>query len=96
MSYTVELTPKAREQLSELPRFVQKAIGKRIDRLIENARPPDSKKLKGQDGFYRVKAAKDYRIVYQIEDERLIVLVVRIGNRKEVYRNLPLKMILGR
>lgn len=52
-----------------------------------NPRPPGARKLAGEDSFYRVREG-DYRIVYAIEDDRLIILVLRIGHRSDVYRNL--------
>ncbi len=56
-----------------------------MDALAANPRPKGVKKLTGLDNLYRIRAG-DYRIVYQIRDDRLIVLVVRIGHRKDVYR----------
>ena len=56
-----------------------------MDALAANPRPRGVKKLTGLDDLYRIRVA-DYRIVYQIQDDRLIVLVVRIGHRKDVYR----------
>ena len=56
----------------------------RLDELGENPRPPGSKKLAGAD-FWRTRVG-DYRIVYSIEDQVLMVLVIRIGHRREVYR----------
>ncbi len=56
-----------------------------MDGLAVNPRPKGVKKLSGLDDLYRIRVG-DYRIVYQIHDDRLIVLVVRIGHRKDVYR----------
>ena len=56
-----------------------------MDALAANPRPKGVKKLSGPDDLYRIRVG-DYRIVYQIHDDRLIVLVVRIGHRKDVYR----------
>jgi mRNA interferase RelE/StbE len=50
-------------------------------------RPPGAKKLADSDKLYRIRSG-NYRIVYQVEDEILLVLVVKIGDRKDVYRNL--------
>jgi mRNA interferase RelE/StbE len=83
--YRVEITPAAQRELSKLPKKVQKRIDKRIQALAENPRPPGSKKLEAEDDFHRIRVG-DYRIVYQIKDKLLLVLVIRIGHRREVYR----------
>jgi mRNA interferase RelE/StbE len=71
--------------LRDLPRADQRRVAARIDALAENPRPPGVEKLEGADDLYRVRAG-DHRIVYRIEDKRLLVLVIRIGHRREVYR----------
>jgi mRNA interferase RelE/StbE len=60
-------------------------IGARIDSLSKNPRPSGSEKLQGADGLYRVRQG-DYRIIYTIKDATLVVVVITIGNRREVYR----------
>jgi mRNA interferase RelE/StbE len=84
--YRVEIAPAAQRELSKLPKNVKKRIDERILALAENPRPPGSKKLEGADDFHRIRVG-DYRIVYQIKDKVLLVLVVRIGHRREVYRS---------
>lgn len=56
-----------------------------IDGLAENPRPPGCVKLQGGDELFRVRVG-DYRIVYQIQDAVLVVLVVQVGHRREIYR----------
>jgi len=56
-----------------------------LDALEENPRPINSVKLQGEEELYRVRVG-DYRIVYQIQDRQLIVLVVQMGHRREIYR----------
>jgi mRNA interferase RelE/StbE len=56
-----------------------------IDSLAANPRPQGVEKMKGEKNLYRVRTG-DYRILYTIEDRKLIVLVVKIGNRRDVYR----------
>jgi mRNA interferase RelE/StbE len=85
--YTVEVTPAAGRQVRKLDRNTQKRILDRIEKLEEDPRPHDAVKLQSPEGLYRLRVG-DYRIVYQIEDDRLVVLIVRVGNRKEVYRGL--------
>jgi len=54
---------------------------------VENPRPPGATKLEGGGELYRIRSG-DYRIIYQIRDDRLVVLVVIVGHRREVYRDL--------
>jgi mRNA interferase RelE/StbE len=84
----VELTRPAFKQLAALPGKVQRQIGAAIDQLRTNARPPGSQKLQGADDLYRVYSGS-YRIIYSIaEPGTIVVTIIRIGHRKDVYRNL--------
>lgn len=85
MAYSILLAPPAERQLNALAEPVQKRIVKRLKSLRENPRPQGVKKLAGEDDLYRIREG-DYRIIYTIQDKELIVLVVKIGDRKEVYR----------
>ncbi len=88
MAYQVLLTAHARRELNRFPRKVQGRIVAKISSLADHPRPAQAKRLTASGHLWRVRSG-DYRIVYQIEDEALIVVVVRIGHRREVYRNLP-------
>jgi mRNA interferase RelE/StbE len=88
MAYEVALKPSTARELRKLPKPIQKRIGKKIDELAENPRLPDAKALAGAEGFLRVRAG-EYRIVYTVQDRALIVLVVRIGHRRNIYRGIP-------
>lgn len=86
MTYTVELAPAARRQLKKLDRPIQERLFRRMKRLETNPRPTTAVQLQGTgDTFYRVREG-DYRIIYTIEDDRLVVLVVRIAHRSIAYR----------
>jgi mRNA interferase RelE/StbE len=85
--YRVQFLPRAERDLAGLPRDVQERIEAKIQLLAANPRPPGVEKLAGQGSLYRVRAG-DYRIVYSVIDDVLLVLVVRIGHRGEVYREL--------
>jgi mRNA interferase RelE/StbE len=63
-----------------------KNISERINALAEDPRPPGVEKVEGHD-LWRVRAG-DYRIVYSVEEAMLTVVVVKIGHRREVYREL--------
>ena len=84
--YTVTILPAALRVLRSLPQNVRTRIRGEIDSLAENPRPHGVKSLQGsQKGYLRVRVG-DYRIIYRIEDDRLLVVVVGIGHRREVYR----------
>ena len=85
MTYRVELTPRARRDLKSLPQQVQSRLQSHMDALAENPRPHGIKKLAGEDDTYRIRVGA-YRILYQIQDEILLVLVVKIAPRREAYR----------
>ena len=85
MAYTVQLLPAAQRQLSRLDRPVQAALASALDGLAKDPRPPGVKKLKGGDAVWRIRVG-DYRILYQILDRRLRVLVVSISHRGDIYR----------
>lgn len=78
--YTVSLKPAAARQLEGLPRDIQDRIVTRLTALGTNPRPPGIEKLKGSEDLFRVRVG-DHRIVYRIEDDRQVVLVVKIGHR---------------
>mgnify|MGYP001191304826 CR=1 FL=1 len=82
--YTVVLTSKAKRQLDKFPDDVVNAIIKTLESLETNPRPLGCKKLKGREG-YRIRTG-NYRIIYDIIDEVLIIEIIAIGHRKEIYR----------
>ena len=83
--YEVVLSPKAEKQLDELPTPLRRRITEAIEGLESKPRPHGVKKLTGAENLWRIRVG-DYRIVYTIEDDRLIVLVVKIGHRRKIYR----------
>ncbi len=85
--YRVQLLPQAERELAALPREAQQRIDVKIKSLADHPRPPGVEKLAGAEGLYRVRVG-DYRVVYSIHSDVLLVLVVRIGHRGEVYQRL--------
>jgi mRNA interferase RelE/StbE len=83
--YRVSFAPAALRQFRKLPVAVQRRLSPHIDALADNPRPPGVVKLSGISDIYRVPVG-DYRVVYEIQDVVLIVLILKIGNRREVYR----------
>ena len=84
MAYRVVITPAANRAIARLPATVRRRIADRLAALAENPRPAGSIKLAGED-TYRIRVG-DYRIIYAIEDDRLIVLVIDVGHRRDIYR----------
>ena len=83
MAYNIIISSKAEKQLAKLPTQFYPKIIENILNLAKNPRPVGSKKLKGGAG-YRIRIG-DYRVIYSIEDKILLVSVVAVGDRKEVY-----------
>ena len=89
-SYTVEYAPAALRVLEKLDPSVGRKVYSDIEKLRENPRPQGVAKLETKEKLYRVYVGpgKNYRAIYQIRDEVLLVLVVKLGDRKEVYRRV--------
>ncbi len=83
MAYRIELKPVAVKQLSKLEPKFQAQIIRKIDALAEEPRPPGVVRLLETENLFRIRSG-NYRVIYQINDDKLFVLVVRIGDRKEV------------
>ncbi|MBW1820998.1 MAG: type II toxin-antitoxin system RelE/ParE family toxin [Deltaproteobacteria bacterium] len=83
--YKVELTREPEKFIRRQNRKTQIQITSALRKLASQPRPKQAKKLAGMDDLYRVRAG-DYRIVYTIEDKKLLVLVVRVAHRKEIYK----------
>lgn len=87
MTYAIEVKPAATRDLKRLRSVAAKRVARAIDRLGTEPRPRGVKKLqgKGEHVFFRLRVG-DYRVIYQVEEERAVVLVVRIADRKDIYR----------
>jgi mRNA interferase RelE/StbE len=85
MTYRIEFAPSAAREFERLPRDVQARIARKIDGLAANPRPPGVKKLQGPIDRYRIRIG-DYRVVYDIYDRILRVLVLKVGHRRDIYR----------
>jgi mRNA interferase RelE/StbE len=85
VAYGVHFKPSAADAIRKLPKSQQRRVIAKAEALAETPRPPGCRKLLGEDELYRVRVG-DYRIVYAVRDQDLIILVVRVGHRREVYR----------
>jgi mRNA interferase RelE/StbE len=81
--YTVLILPSAQKQLHKLPNAIATRIEDKMLELEHDPRPPGCKKLKGRDAW-RIRIG-DYRVIYEIHDGRLVVTVITIGHRRDVY-----------
>lgn len=87
MAYRIEFASNADKQFRALGKSTQLRLARRINLLANEPRPQGIKKLTGEEDLYRIRVG-DYRIVYQIQDKKLLVLIVRVGHRSEVYRRI--------
>lgn len=87
MAYTVHVRAAAAKEIRALPRPIQRRVGLAIDRLETTPRPAGAKPLAGFDNLYRLRIG-EYRLVYEIHDRQILIVVVRVRHRREVYRGL--------
>ncbi len=87
MKYSVEFRPAVLKSIKNLPLKDIRRIKRKIDNLAENLPDPATTKMKGNNSFHKVRSG-DYRIIFEIHDDRLVILVVKIGHRKDVYKRL--------
>ncbi|MGB3653401.1 MAG: type II toxin-antitoxin system RelE/ParE family toxin [Rivularia sp. (in: cyanobacteria)] len=81
------MLPKvAKKQFNKLPSDVQERIETKINNLAIEPRPNGVKKIQGEENSYRIRVG-DYRVVYDILDDILLVTVIRVKHRSQVYRN---------
>lgn len=85
MSYQVTLTFAAARQLRKLDPPARRRVQAAIELLAVDPRPPSATRLVGGAGEWRVRTG-DYRVVYEIDDQRLLILVLNVGHRREIYR----------
>ena len=87
MKYRIEVKRSAAKALKKIPKPDIRRISNKIDNLSEDLPSPETTKMKGDNPFHRIRVG-DYRIVYEIQDEVLVILIIKIGHRKDIYRNL--------
>lgn len=85
MIYRIEFTKPASKQLKALSHQEQQRIKSKIDALVYIPRPDGVVKLSGEGDLYRIRVG-DYRIIYSIQDNQLLILVLKIGHRRDVYQ----------
>ncbi|MBD2679604.1 MULTISPECIES: type II toxin-antitoxin system RelE/ParE family toxin [Nostoc] len=85
MSYEVKFSNSAKKQFRKLPLDIQQRIQTKINDLAIEPRPNGVKKLQGDDNSYRIRVG-DYRLVYEIDDNVLIITVIKVRHRSEIYK----------
>ena len=83
--YTVEISRRAIKSIAALPRKEEQRVRAAIELLADEPRPPSCLPLTGEQSVYRVRVG-DYRILYKVIVTRLVILVIRVGHRRDVYR----------
>ena len=86
MTYEVKFTKGARKMFRKLSQELQDSIQPKIDKLAIEPRPNGVKKLQGEDNLYRIRVG-DYRVIYDIFDDVLLVKIVDVGHRSKVYKD---------
>jgi mRNA interferase RelE/StbE len=83
--YTLEFLSRAEKALHRLPKDAASRVSRAIEALAVEPRPPGCKKLEAADNQYRIRVGA-YRVIYRIYEDKLIVLVIELGDRKDIYR----------
>ncbi|MDH3692913.1 MAG: type II toxin-antitoxin system RelE/ParE family toxin [Gammaproteobacteria bacterium] len=83
--YKIEISRTAEKQLKKLPRLDQERLAKAILGLADDPFPKGSRKLTGYEGAFRIRVGR-YRILYTISEKKLVIFVLKIGHRKDIYR----------
>ncbi len=84
--YSIDFKPEAAKFISAQPKKIQRQLFAHIEALAINPRPNNCKQLHTKEKLYRIRSG-DYRIIYQIQDKVLLIIIVRIGDRKDAYRH---------
>ena len=87
MTYSIEFRPVVLKSLKRFPKKDLVRIKKKVEELSQDLPAPNITKMKGNNSFHKIRTG-DYRIIYEIHESRVIILIVKIGHRKDVYKNL--------
>ncbi len=87
MIYSVEFRPAVLKSLKRFPKRDLVRIKKKIEELGRNLPEPNTTKMKGNNSFHKVRTG-NYRIIYEIHGDSLVILIVKVGHRKDIYKKL--------
>ncbi len=87
MNYVLEYKSSVKKELRKLANHDRTAIVQKIENLKDNPLPEGSAKLKGTVNLFRIRHG-DYRVIYQLQNKVLLIIIIRKGHRREIYKNL--------
>jgi mRNA interferase RelE/StbE len=87
MVYTIEFRPSVWKDIKRFPKRDLVKIKKRIEELSVNLPDLSSTKMRGNNSFHKIRSG-DYRIVFEIHEDKLVILIIKIGHRKDIYKKL--------
>ncbi len=87
MSFRLEYKSSVKKELRKLTQHDRVTIVQKIELLKEDPTPEGSAKLKGSRDLFRIRHG-DYRVIYQLQKDVLVIIIIRIGHRREIYKNL--------
>ena len=87
MKYTAEFKKSAAKTFRKLPRSIQKRISNKLSEIEISLPPYSETKLKGNNPFHKIRVG-DYRIIYEVQKDIFVILVIKIGHRKDIYKHL--------
>ncbi|CCK80217.1 type II toxin-antitoxin system RelE family toxin [Desulfobacula toluolica] len=87
MTYSIEFRPVVLKNMKKFPKRDLVRIKKKIEALGQNLPEPNTTKMKGNNSFHKIRSG-DYRIIYEIHDDKLVILIVKVGHRKDIYKGL--------
>ncbi len=86
IEYKIQYKKSVEKDLRKLPATQLKGIIAKISKLAINPHPSGSTKLHGSTDLFRIRYT-DYRIIYRVHDDKLVVLIIKVGHRREIYRD---------
>ena len=86
-SFRIEVSATAEKQIRKLPRDDQLRVLRAIRPLAVEPNPPGSRKVRGYDDVFRIRVGT-YRVLYRIAGRRLVIIILKVGHRREIYRSL--------
>jgi mRNA interferase RelE/StbE len=86
-SFRIEVSATAEKQIRKLRREDQLRVLRAIQPLATEPTPPGSRKIRGYDDVYRIRVG-NYRVLYHVAGRRLLIIILKIGHRREIYRSL--------
>jgi mRNA interferase RelE/StbE len=89
VKYTIEFSKLVSKSLKKIPNNEARKILRKAEALITNPYPNGFKKIQGEENLFRIRSG-DYRILYRVFEKRLVILVVNVGHRKDIYQSFVL------